>query len=85
MRSELVLAENGVFRQRAVAHGVRSLIRGDVVHRDADPLVHILVVKDMMSVAVTESTRKLSSSPFLQFQHILSSKNICKFCFFLVV
>lgn len=52
------LTEDSVLRQRAVADGVRSLIGGDVVHRDADPLIHVLVVKDVVSMAVKQIRRK---------------------------
>lgn len=54
-REEFVpFTEYSIFRQRAVADGVRGLIWGDVVHRDADPLIDVLVVENMVSMAVKQ-------------------------------
>lgn len=45
------LTEHTVLGQRAVADGVRRLVRGHVVHGDAGPLVHVLVMEDVVTVA----------------------------------
>lgn len=50
----MLLTKDSVFREGAVADGVQSLIRGEVVHWDADPLINILVVENVMSVAAEQ-------------------------------
>lgn len=50
----VLLTQHSVLRQRAVADSVRSLVGGDVVHGNADPLINILVMKDMVTMATKE-------------------------------
>lgn len=49
------LTQDAVLGQRAVADGVGSLVRSQVVHGDADPLVHVLVMEDVVAVAEDDS------------------------------
>lgn len=50
--------QHSVLGQRAVAHGVGSLVRGHVVHGDTRPLIHILIVEDVVTVTVEERQKK---------------------------
>ena len=52
----LGLTEDSVLRQRAVADGVRRLVRRHVVHGNTDPLIHVLVMEDVMTVAERRQT-----------------------------
>lgn len=49
-----IQTQHSILRQRAVAHSVRCLVGGDVVHGDADSLIHVLVVEDMVTVTGEE-------------------------------
>lgn len=60
--SVCVPTEDSVLGQRAVADSVRRLFRCHVVHGDTDPLVHVLVVEDVMAVAKKGQTATLGES-----------------------
>lgn len=50
------LTKDAVLGQGAVADGVGSLVRPQVVHGDAGPLVHVLVVQDVVAMAGREDS-----------------------------
>lgn len=52
------LTQHGVLRQAAVADGVGSLVGPQVVHGHADTFVHLLVMKNMMTVAVKQEWQR---------------------------
>ena len=54
-----VLTQYPVLREGAVADGVGRLVFGDVVHGDADALVHVLVVENVVSVTAEQRQHTL--------------------------
>lgn len=50
--------QHSVLRQRAVTHGVGSLVWGYVVHGDTRPLIYVLIMKDVVTVTVEERQGK---------------------------
>lgn len=57
------LTKDAVLRQRAVADGVRSLVGPEMVHGDTGPLVHVLIMQDMVAMA-GRGESVTPSSPF---------------------
>uniref|UniRef100_A0A146YLN3 Uncharacterized protein n=1 Tax=Fundulus heteroclitus TaxID=8078 RepID=A0A146YLN3_FUNHE len=56
-------AQDAVLGQRAVADGVRRLVRRQVVHGDAGSLVHVLVMENVVTVAEGSSLHVLTRQP----------------------